>query len=80
MTNEKHTIIDDMNYDDAPNHMISMEIGLTIDCSGCNSQHPIKSYEWLEDGYHIIIRPHVCVWDDDDLEKNIDNIKEELMK
>ena len=25
-----------MNYDDSPNHMISMEIGLTIDCSGCN--------------------------------------------
>lgn len=75
---KKHTVIDDMIYDDSPNHMISLEIGLTIDCSGCNNQHPIESSEWLEDGYHITIKPHVCVWLDEDFDKNMDRIKGEL--
>jgi hypothetical protein len=76
-----HNTIDDMDFaTDGEHHAIDMAINLDVRCTKCDNRYPIEEGSWDEDGYHIKIKPHICVWIDDELEEKIDKIKEELLK
>lgn len=68
--------MDNMKNNDDHSEFIRHDIPLRIQCSGCKGVYPVEEADWNEMGeYEVIIKPHLCIWLDDETNSRIDGLK-----